>query len=63
MVFTRVAPLHFGMPSFDPIMALTLLRIKATGMFLALGDITGRKVVQLKLPEGSHTDGLGAGVG
>ncbi len=44
-----VTPFAFGMPTFDPIMIATMtlvmivVMIESTGMFLALGDITGKK--------------------
>jgi xanthine/uracil permease len=43
--FALAAPSHFDMPSFDPIMTLTLLRVEATGMFLALGESRTEKSI------------------
>ncbi len=67
--FGAIAPFHFGMPIFDPVMILTMVlvmivvMIESTGMFLALGDITGRKVTQPMLSAGLRTDGLGTLIG
>ena len=67
--FGLVTPFHFGMPVFDPIMILTMtlvmivVMIESTGMFLALGDMTGRKVTQPMLSAGLRTDGLGTLIG
>lgn len=67
--FDLVLPFQFGMPTFDPIMILTMtlvmivVMIESTGMFLALGDITGRKVTQPDLARGLRVDGLGTLIG
>ncbi len=67
--FDVVTPFAFGMPTFDLVMVLTMLlvmivvMIESTGMFLALGDITGRKVTQGELAAGLRTDGLGTVIG
>jgi uric acid transporter len=67
--FDVVTPFAFGMPTFDLVMVLTMLlvmivvMIESTGMFLALGDITGRKVTQAELAAGLRTDGLGTVIG
>lgn len=64
-----VLPFQFGMPSFDGVMILTMVlvmivvMIESTGMFLALGDITGRKVTQPDLARGLRVDGLGTLIG
>lgn len=48
--FDVVTPFAFGMPTFDPVMILTMtlvmivVMIESTGMFLALSDITGKKI-------------------
>ena len=47
-----VTPFSFGMPTFDPVLILTMtlvmivVMIESTGMFLALGEMTGKKVDQ-----------------
>ena len=64
-----VLPFHFGMPIFDPIMVLTMtlimvvVMIESTGMFLALGEMTGKKIDQPMLSRGLRTDGLGPLIG
>ena len=67
--FGLITPFHFGMPTFDPVMIVTMtlvmivVMIESTGMFLALGDMTGRKVDQPMLSAGLRTDGLGTLIG
>ena len=67
--FDIITPFHFGMPSFElvPIITMTLVMIvvmiESTGMFLALGEMTGRKVTQPMLSAGLRTDGLGTVIG
>lgn len=67
--FELITPLRFGMPIFDPILIITMVlvmivvMIESTGMFLALGDMTGRKVSQPMLSAGLRTDGLGTIIG
>jgi NCS2 family nucleobase:cation symporter-2 len=64
-----VMPFGFGMPVFDPgaIIAMCLVMIvvmvESTGMFLALSDITGRKLSNADLANGLRTDGLGTLIG
>ena len=67
--FGLVTPFHFGMPTFDLVMIVTMtlvmivVMIESTGMFLALGDMTGKKVTQPMLSAGLRTDGLGTLIG
>lgn len=67
--FDIVTPFAFGMPHFDPVMILTMtivmivVMIESTGMFLALSDITGKKIGQTDLAAGLRTDGLGTIIG
>jgi NCS2 family nucleobase:cation symporter-2 len=67
--FDMVLPLQFGMPRFDPVLVLTMtlvmivVMIESTGMFLALGEMTGRKVDRTALARGLRTDGLGTLIG
>ena len=67
--FDVVTPFAFGMPTFDIVMILTMtlvmivVMIESTGMFLALSDITGKKVGQEDLAAGLRTDGLGTLIG
>jgi NCS2 family nucleobase:cation symporter-2 len=64
-----VTPFAFGMPTFDGVMILTMtlvmvvVMIESTGMFLALSDITGKKIAQPDLAAGLRTDGLGTLIG
>ena len=67
--FDVVMPFHFGMPVFDPVLILTMtlvmivVMIESTGMFLALGEMTGKTVDQPALSRGLRTDGLGTLLG
>lgn len=67
--FDVVTPFAFGMPTFDPVMILTMtlvmivVMIESTGMFLALSDITGKPIAQKELAAGLRTDGLGTLIG
>ncbi|MDD4942591.1 MAG: nucleobase:cation symporter-2 family protein, partial [Rhodoferax sp.] len=67
--FDVVLPFHFGTPVFDPVLILTMtlvmivVMIESTGMFLALGEMTERKVDQPALARGLRTDGLGTLIG
>ncbi|GAB3778298.1 nucleobase:cation symporter-2 family protein [Ramlibacter monticola] len=64
-----VLPFQFGAPRFDPMLILTMtivmivVMIESTGMFLALGEMTGRKVDARALARGLRTDGLGTLLG
>jgi uric acid transporter len=64
-----VYPFQFGFPTFDPVAILTMtlvmivVMIESTGMFLALGELTGKKVTQDDLTRGLRTDGLGTVIG
>lgn len=64
-----VLPFHFGMPVFDPILIVTMtlvmlvVMIESTGMFLALGEMTGKEIDQPALARGLRTDGLGTLIG
>lgn len=67
--FAVVTPLHFGIPIFDPVLIATMtlvmvvVMIESTGMFLALGEITGRQVSQQQLTAGLRVDGIGTMIG
>ncbi len=67
--FDVVMPFQFGMPIFDPILILTMtlvmivVMIESTGMFLALGEMTGKEVTRQDLARGLRTDGLGTLIG
>ena len=67
--FALIKPLHFGMPTFDPVMIVTMLlvmlvtMIESTGMFLALSDICKKPMTQKALAAGLRADGLGTAIG
>ena len=62
-------PFHFGLPRFELsaivsmciVMMITL--VESTGMFLALGAITGRNVTPELLTRGLRADGVGTVIG
>jgi NCS2 family nucleobase:cation symporter-2 len=68
-VFSLVTPLQFGLPTFDffAILTMTLVMIvvmiESLGMFLALSEITGKKLTQADLSAGLRTDGVGTVLG
>jgi NCS2 family nucleobase:cation symporter-2 len=67
--FDVVLPFSFGTPTFDPVLIATMVLvmivtfIESTGMFLALGDLTGRKITPKSLTAGLRVDGLGTVIG
>jgi NCS2 family nucleobase:cation symporter-2 len=67
--FDIVTPFAFGMPIFEPVAILTMtlvmivVMIESTGMFLALSDMTGKRLLQSELSAGLRTDGLGTLIG
>ncbi|QCB44563.1 nucleobase:cation symporter-2 family protein [Hydrogenophaga sp. PAMC20947] len=67
--FDLVLPFEIAAPIFDPILIVTMslvmivVMIESTGMFLALGDMTGKKIDQKMLSAGLRTDGLGTLIG
>ena len=67
--FDLIYPFQFGAPKFDVLAILTMtlvmivVMIESTGMFLALGELTGKKVTQADLGRGLRTDGLGTLIG
>ncbi|MBX9847262.1 MAG: purine permease [Xanthobacteraceae bacterium] len=64
-----VLPFQFGMPIFDIVSIITMclvmivVMIESTGMFLALGEMTGHKVTRDDLTRGLRADGLGTIIG
>jgi len=64
-----VLPLQFGIPTFHlvPILTMclvvTIVFIEATGMFLALGVMTGREVGANDIKRGLRADALGTVIG
>ncbi len=67
--FAPVRPFAFGAPRFDPAaiaslcLVMVVIMVKSLGMFLALGDLTGRPVDHERATSGLRTDGLGTIVG
>jgi uric acid transporter len=67
--FGLIYPFAFGVPKFDLVAALTMslvmvvVMIESAGMFLALGEITGRPVSQADMTRGLRVDGLGTIIG
>ncbi len=67
--FDIVTPFAFGLPTFDVVMIMTMVlvmivvMIESTGMFLALSDLTGKKIGRRELTAGLRTDGLGTLIG
>lgn len=64
-----VLPLQFGIPTFHLVpcltmcLVVTIVFIEATGMFLALGSMTGRKVGPEDIKRGLRADALGTLIG
>jgi NCS2 family nucleobase:cation symporter-2 len=64
-----VMPFQFGVPTFDPVAIVTMclvvivVMIESLGMFLALGNMTGKKLSQRELADGLRVDGLGTLIG
>ena len=64
-----VYPFQFGPPVFDVVSAISMclvmivVMIESLGMFLALGEIVGRKLTSADLSRGLRADGLGTLIG
>jgi uric acid transporter len=64
-----VTPFRFGSPQFQVVPAITMcivmivVMIESTGMFLALGEMTGRKIDQAAITRGLRADGVGTILG
>jgi len=67
--FAPVTPFHFGVPKFDLVAAVTMsvvmivVMIESLGMFLALSDLTGKRLSEADLTRGLRGDGLGTLLG
>src|SRR5271166_2672024 len=67
--FDVVVPFHFGIPQFRPIPIVTMcivmvvVMIESLGMFLALGEITGKPIEPADLTRGLRADGVGTVLG
>jgi uric acid transporter len=64
-----VIPFHFGMPKFELVPCITMcivmivVMIESLGMFLALGEMTDKKIDQDALSRGLRADGVGTLLG
>ena len=62
-------PFQFGFPDFQIVPILTMcvvmivVMIESTGMFLALGEMTGKAIGQKQLADGLRADGVGTIIG
>jgi NCS2 family nucleobase:cation symporter-2 len=62
-------PFQFGFPTFQLVPILTMcvvmivVMIESTGMFLALGEMTGKKIGPAELAAGLRADGVGTIIG
>ena len=67
--FAIVRPFQFGLPTFHLGAILTMclvmvvVMIESLGMFLAVGEITGKKLSQKNISDGLRVDGLGTLIG
>ncbi len=67
--FDVVLPFSFGMPTFDPVMIVTMtlvmivVMIESVGMFLALSEMTDKPINPTQMSAGLRTDGLGTLLG
>lgn len=67
--FAIVTPFQFGMPTFDVVAIVTMslvmivVMIESLGMFLALGEMTGKRITQADISRGLRVDGLGTLIG
>jgi uric acid transporter len=64
-----VLPLQFGLPEFHLVpcltmcLVMTIVFIEATGMFIAMGNMTGRTVAASDIKRGLRADALGTVIG
>jgi uric acid transporter len=64
-----VLPFQFGLPTFNLVASLTMclvmivVMIESVGMFLAIGELTGRELKEEDITRGLRTDGLGTLIG
>ena len=67
--FGIIVPFQFGMPVFDigaiitMCLVMIVVMIESTGMFLALGEMTGTRIDADRLTKGLRADGLGTFIG
>ncbi len=64
-----IRPFEFGLPRFDPLAIITMcivmvvVMIESLGMFLALSNITGKRLSEEDLTRGLRGDGIGTLLG
>jgi uric acid transporter len=64
-----VTPFRFGLPTFQLVPIITMcvvmvvVMIESIGMFLALGEMTGRRIDQAAIARGLRADGVGTILG
>ncbi|WP_099364733.1 nucleobase:cation symporter-2 family protein [Fredinandcohnia onubensis] len=57
-------PFYFGMPTFEPSAIITMILVlivglvEASGVYFALGDITGKKLTEKELSNGYRAEGI-----
>ena len=67
--FGLITPFQFGTPVFEPsavipmCIVMVVVMIESAGMFLALGEMTGRAVDREAITRGLRVDGLGTLIG
>ncbi|MCX8500944.1 MAG: nucleobase:cation symporter-2 family protein, partial [Alphaproteobacteria bacterium] len=67
--FGAILPFTLGTPVFNPWAIVTMcvvmivVMIESTGMFLALGDLVGKRITPKELSSGLRVDGLGSVIG
>jgi len=67
--FEMIRPFYFGTPTFNlgailgMCMVMIVVMVESTGMFLALGEMTGKKLDVKDLATGLRMDGLGTIIG
>ena len=67
--FSLIYPFQFGVPKFEIVPIITMcivmivVMIESAGMFLALGEMTGKKIEPADMIRGLRTDGLGTLIG
>lgn len=67
--FALIYPFQLGVPQFHWVHVITMcvvmivVMIESAGMFLALGDMTGKKIERADMTRGLRADGLGTFIG
>jgi NCS2 family nucleobase:cation symporter-2 len=67
--FAFITPFHYGWPTFDlgaiigMCLVIIVTMVESTGMFLALSDLTGKKISNQELANGLRADSIGTVIG